>query len=263
MYTVKQLAGLAGITPRTLHHYDDIGLLKPTRIAANGYRQYDDTALFRLQQILLYRELSLELSQIKEILDGKDFDLVSALREHRQRLTEKAERLSTIIQTVDATLMHLVGEITMSNKKKAFQGFSEEQQKKYEAEAKERWGEDRVNQSVKRWNSYSEEEKQRILDEGGAIYTDIANHMHLGPQAEKIQNMLARWHQHMHYFYAPSLEVLRGLGNTYNDHPDFNATFTAIHPDLPPFLQQAINIYVDALEMEWLERELGILEDRE
>lgn len=263
MYTVKQLAQMAGITPRTLHHYDDIGLLKPTAVAANGYRQYDDAALFRLQQILLYRELDMELSQIKEILDAKDFDLVSALREHRKRLAERADRLGTIIQTVDATLMHLVGEINMSNKKKAFQGFSEEQQKKYEEEARQNWGSERVDQSVKRWNSYSEEEKKRVLEEGGAIYMDIVANMNLGPEAAEIQAMLARWHQHMHYFYEPSLEVLRGLGNMYNEHPDFNATFTAMHPDLPPFLQKAINVYVDALEMEWLERELGILEEKE
>jgi DNA-binding transcriptional MerR regulator len=250
MYTVKQLAQLAGISPRALHHYDEIGLLKPTVVAPNGYRQYDDAALFRLQQILLYRELDLELSQIKALLDDKDFDLVSALRGHRLRLAERAERLGTLIQTVDATIMHLVGEINMSNKKKAFQGFSEEQQKKYEEEARQNWGAENVDKSIKRWNSYSEEEKQRILEEGGAIYMDIVAQMPLGPQAAEIQAHLARWHQHLHYFYEPSLEVLRGLGDMYHDHPDFNATFTAMHPDLPAFLKQAITVYVDALEME-------------
>ncbi len=70
-----------------------------------------------------------------------------------------------------------------------------------------------------------------------------------------------RWHQHLRYFYEPSLEVLRGLGNAYHDHPDFNATFTAMHPDLPAFLQKAITHYVDVLEIEALERELAILEE--
>jgi hypothetical protein len=73
--------------------------------------------------------------------------------------------------------------------------------------------------------------------------------------------MLARWHQHLRYFYEPSLEVLGGLGNVYYDHPDFNATFTAIDPALPAFLKKAIAIYVDELETQWLEKELGILRE--
>ena len=78
--------------------------------------------------------------------------------------------------------------------------------------------------------------------------------------APEVQAVLVRWHQHLRYFYEPTLEILRGLGNTYNDHPGFNATFTAIHPDLPPFLQQAINHYVDVLELAEIEAELALLE---
>jgi hypothetical protein len=78
-----------------------------------------------------------------------------------------------------------------------------------------------------------------------------------------VQQILVRWHEHLHYFYEPSLEVLRGLGTMYDDHPDFNATFTAMHPDLPPFLKEAINFYVDELEDQWLRRELGLLEESE
>jgi hypothetical protein len=76
-----------------------------------------------------------------------------------------------------------------------------------------------------------------------------------------VQELLVRWHQHLHYFYVPSLDILRGLGNMYNEHPDFKASFTAIDPDLPPFLQKAINHYVDQLEDAWLRRELGLLEE--
>jgi MerR family transcriptional regulator, thiopeptide resistance regulator len=258
-YTVKQLAELAGITSRTLHHYDEIGLLKPASVGENNYRYYDEQSLFRLQQILFYREMDLDLVQIKKILDDKNFDLVSALQKHRVSLQGESARLKKLIQTIDNTILHLVGEVNMS-KKKIFEGFSEEKQKEYEKQAIENWG-DGVKESIKLWNSYSEEEKQRIHAEGGAVYTDIVAIMDKGPESPEIQAILPRWHQHLRYFYEPSLEVLRGLGNGYNESPDFNATFTAIHPDLPAFLQKAINIYVDKLEMEWLESELGILEE--
>jgi DNA-binding transcriptional MerR regulator len=92
MYTVKQIAKLAGITPRTQHHYDEIGLLKPSSVGANGYRYYDEQALLRLQQILFYREMDLDLTRIKNILDDKNFDLVSALRSHHSALEQAMTR---------------------------------------------------------------------------------------------------------------------------------------------------------------------------
>lgn len=260
MHTVKQLSQLAGVSVRTLHYYDEIGLLKPSSVGENGYRHYSDENLFRLQQILFFREMDLDLLQIKKILDNKQFDSVTALQSHRQMLQEKVTRLQTLIQTVDTTIMHLIGEVNMS-KKKIFEGFSEEKQKQYEQQAMKEYGEDSVRQSIKLWNSYTEAQKEQIKQEGSAIYLDLAANMGNGIESPEIQATLGRWHQHLRHFYEPSLEVLRGLGNTYNEHPDFNATFTAIHPDLPAFLQKAITCYVDALELEWLERELAILEE--
>jgi hypothetical protein len=146
------------------------------------------------------------------------------------------------------------------SKKKIFEGFSPEKQQHYEEEAARLWG-DSVKESTQYWNSYSEEKKQAIMQEGSAIYADIAANMSKGPESPEIQAMLARWHQHLRYFYEPSLEVLGGLGNVYYDHPDFNATFTAIDPALPAFLKKAIAIYVDELETQWLEKELGILKE--
>lgn len=259
MYTVKKLAELAGVSVRTLHYYDEIGLLKPTSVGENGYRHYSDESLFRLQQILFYRELDLDLMQIKKVIEDKNFDLVTALQSHRHILQEKIERLNVLINTVDTTIMHLVGEVNMS-KKKIFEGFSPEKQQQFEEEAANLWG-DKVKQSAQYWNSYSEEKKQQIMQEGSAIYTDIAAAMSKGPESPEIQAILVRWHQHLRYFYEPSLEVLGGLGDMYSDHPDFNATFTAIDPGLPAFLKKAIAIYVDELETQWLEKELGILKE--
>jgi DNA-binding transcriptional MerR regulator len=259
MYTVKQVSELAGVTPRTLHHYDEIGLLKPSRVESNGYRYYDEKALLRLQQILFFRELGFELDKIRQLMARKDFDLISALQSHRYRLQAKQLHTERLIRTVDATIMHLTGDVTMSEKK-IFEGFSEEKQKEYEKQAIENWG-DGVKQSIKLWNSYGKDEQQRILAESGVIFKEIADTMPQGPESEQTQAGLAKWHQHLRYFYEPTFDMLRGLGDMYNDHPDFNATFTAIDPGLPAFLKQAMNIYVDKLETEWLERELGILKE--
>jgi DNA-binding transcriptional MerR regulator len=258
-YTVKQLAEIAGVTTRTLHHYDQIGLLKPAEIAENGYRYYDEQNLLRLQQILFFRELGFELDKIKTVLEQAGFDLISALQTHRVRLQAKQLHLERLVRTVDATILHLTGEVKMSEKK-IFEGFSEEKQKEYEKQAIENWG-DGAKESIKLWNTYSKEEQQRILSESGQIFQDIAAQMQLGPASPEVQAGLARWHQHLRYFYEPTFDMLRGLGTTYNEHADFRATFAAINPGLPALLQEAMNHYVDKLETEWLERELGILKE--
>jgi DNA-binding transcriptional MerR regulator len=261
VYTVKQLSDLAGVSVRTLHYYDEIGLLKPSSVGENSYRYYEEGALLRLQQILFFREMDLGLLQIKEILDSPNFDLVEALHTHRHALQAKIDRMQSLINTVDSTIMHLVGEVTMSKKKKMFQGFTAEKEKEYEEEAKRRYGEETVAQTTRRWNSYTEEQKTQIKEEGGAIYLDLVDAMPTGHDSDQTQAILVRWHEHLRHFYEPSIEVLGGLGKTYNDDPDFNAFFTAIHSDLPEFLSKAIAVYVDKLETEWLERELGILEE--
>ena len=256
MYTVKQIANLAGVSVRTMHYYDEIDLLKPSTVGNNGYRYYSDDALFQLQQILLYREMDLDLQQIKAIMADEGFDLVTALQQHRQTLQRKLERLQTLVNTVDATILHLVGEVNMSNKN-VFEGFNEEKQKAYEQEAKEMWG-DSVTQSVKLWHSYSDERKEAVMQEGGEIYAALAENMSLGAESAQVQALLERWHEHIRNFYEPSFERLRGLGEMYHDHPDFRATFTAFHPDLPAFLKEAIAHYVDGLETAWLEKELAL-----
>ena len=100
-YTVKQLADLAGVSPRTLHYYDEIDLLSPSSVGSNGYRQYDTTAVIRLQQILFYKELGLSLKEIKALLDTPNFDELAALEAHKSRLEQKAGRILELLDTTD------------------------------------------------------------------------------------------------------------------------------------------------------------------
>lgn len=258
MYTVKQLSDLAQISVRALHYYDEIDLLKPSQVGANGYRYYDDASLLRLQQILFYREIGLELVQIRDVLDSPDFDLLAALRSHREVLVQKGNRLQNLIATIDSTMMHLAGEMDMS-KKRLFEGFSEAKQKDYEREARLQYGPDKVNESIQRWGSYSEQQREAIQIEGGDIYTDLAKAMNAGiaPQSPEVQDILVRWHQHIRYFYEPTLEILRGLAEGYNTHPDFIAFFDRVQVGLAPYLQEAILQYVDDLESAEIERMLA------
>src|SRR5690606_28913210 len=112
-YTVKQLADLAGVTPRTLHYYDQIGLLRPTWLGDNGYRYYTEESVLRLQQIMFYRELDFSLNEIQAILDEPEFDLLEALKSHKRLLQQRLGRLSELIQTIDRTVLHLQGAKTM------------------------------------------------------------------------------------------------------------------------------------------------------
>src|SRR5436853_823410 len=121
-YTVKQVAAISGVSVRTLHFYDETGLLKPAYLGANGYRFYEEAQLLALQQILFYRELGFELKQIKRILSRANFEKVAALRSHRKVLQKNLSRTRTLIETIDKTLQHLKGTKTMKTKQ-MFAGF--------------------------------------------------------------------------------------------------------------------------------------------
>lgn len=258
MYTVKQLSDLAGVSVRTLHYYDEIGLLKPSSVGANGYRRYDEAAVLRLQQILFYRELGLELLQIRDVLDAPGFDLVAALRDHRRALRGKIGRLQALVDTVDSTIQHLTGEKDVS-KKQLFKGFSKKQQKQYEREARLQYGPDNVNESVRRWASYSKAEQKAIQEQGGQVYLDFVAALKAGKAADDpdVQAIVRRWHHNIRYFYEPTPEILRGLPELYNTHPDFIAFFEKIDPRLTAYIAEAVPVYVDALETEAIEQMLA------
>jgi len=133
-HTVKQVAAMSGVSVRTLHFYDETGLLKPAYHGANGYRFYEEPQLLTLQQILFYRELGFELKEIKRILGRADFEKVAALESHRQVLEKNLTRTRTLIETIDKTIQHLKGTTKMKSEE-MFLGFSV-------AAGKDRFGED-------------------------------------------------------------------------------------------------------------------------
>jgi DNA-binding transcriptional MerR regulator len=245
MYTVKQLSTLAGVTPRTLRHYDQINLLKPESVGENGYRYYGEQSLLRLQQILFYRELGLGLEPIREMMDRPGFQVIDALEGHRESLQGRIRRLERLIQTVEETIQHLKGENFMSAKG-FFEGFSEEEQEEYARQAEQMYDPETVRESNRKWKSYSAEKKQAILDEGKQVYLDMIAAMPKGADSPEAQACVERWQKHMDYFWTPNLDQLLGLATMYGQSPDFKANFDQLHPALADFMREAVTVYVAA-----------------
>ncbi len=236
---------MAGVTPRTLHHYDDIGLLKPSRIGDNGYRYYGEDAVLRLQQILFYRELDMPLDEIKKIMSRRDFDVLKALESHKESLRKQIERMNRLLNTVNNTIIHLKGNTTMSDEK-LFEGFSEEEQEKYALEAEQLYDPEIVRESNRKWKAYSAAKKEVILAEGSAIYKDMIAVMPKGANSAEAQAIVERWRKHMDHFWTPNLEQLLGIADGYNDDPKFRANFDKMDPRLAEFMRDAVKVYVES-----------------
>ena len=243
MYTVKEFAKLAGVSVRTLHYYDELGLLKPESVGANGYRHYGDASVLKLQQILFYRELDLSLEEIKAILDSPDFNVLDALHAHREALQGRVRRLERLIRTIDTTVRQLEGRKTM-NPKGIFEGFSEQEQEKYAKEAEQMYDPETVNASNHQWKAYPPAEKERILAEGRGIINDLAKAMPQGASAPRVQAVIARWHRHLQYFWSPDDDQLLGLADLYKDDPRFKSNYETVAPGLAGFMRQAVKVYV-------------------
>ena len=244
-YTVKQLAQIAGVSVRTLHYYDQFGLLKPRSVGNNRYRYYGETELLRLQQIRFFRELSFSLEEIKSILTNPKFDILRTLEVHKATLELRAERLLDLVHTVDNTIASLKGSKIMEDKE-YFNGFSDEKQAEYQKYAEDHWDKKLVQQSAKRWGALSKAGREALLAEGGQITTEIVKAIPLGHDSIEVQGLVGDWHAYINKFYDCSFEILLGLGKAYTEHPDFITFYRKIHPDMPEFLYEAIKTYCSA-----------------
>src|SRR5829696_2685452 len=191
-YTVKRIAEIAGVSIRTLQHYDQIGLLKPSSHSAAGYRLYQETDLERLQQVLFFKELGFDLKEIKRILADPDFDRRHALVEHRKLLLERQERFGRLIQSVDRTLKAMQRGIPMNAK--MFDGFDAAQ---YEEEARERWGGTAEwDESQRRFKGYGPAEHAQIQQEGQTVLEGLVARMDRSPDDAEVQDLIDK-HYHM------------------------------------------------------------------
>lgn len=241
MYTVRQVADLAGVTPRTLHHYDSIGLLKPSSVGGNGYRYYGEEALLRLQQILVYRELGMDLDHIGRLMGKKDFSVVRALEAHRTALARRIERLQRLVTTVDRTIATQKGETTMRDEE-LFAGLTA-QEKEYAEEALEKWDPEVVKESNRRYTRLSEAEKKALKDEQASVHADWARLIGTDPGSLAARAMVERWRNSIAFFYTPTVEGLVGLARMYNDDPRFRAVYDRVDPRLAAYIRDCVEAY--------------------
>ncbi|MBP9827856.1 MerR family transcriptional regulator [Patescibacteria group bacterium] len=248
-YNIQQLATLAEVTVRTLHYYDKIGLLKPSRSAANSYRQYNEGDLLRLQQIMFFRELEFPLASIKDILDDQSFDVGKALVEHRKLIELKKKRMNSLLKTIDKTIKKIAHENTMQDNE-LYEGFSKEEQEAWNKEAKERWGDtDQYKQSVGKYESLTAEEKMQMQKDGEALMDEIVANMDKPVHSPEVQALVQRHYDSLKFFYEPNLTMYRGLADMYIGYQGdarFRAYFEKHHKDLPEFMRDAIYAYCDA-----------------
>ena len=214
-FSIKKLAQIAGVSTRTLRHYDSIGLLTALR-RDNNYRYYGTHEVLRLQQILFYKKLGLSLDEILNVFNQPDYTLIKTLKAHRQELLTKQKQFQNLLETVEHTLHYLEGNTPM-NTRKIFKGFTPDKEEQHYQEAQKRWDPKLLKSSHKCWKDYGKTRQQEIMAEGDMIYQSLVQHVDKDVEAAEVQELLSQWHQHLKYFYEPTLEMLKGLGDLYVD----------------------------------------------
>ena len=247
-YTVQKLGQLAGISTRTLRYYDEIGLLKPARINSSGYRIYGTAEVDRLQQILFYRELGVNLDSIKEIMTSEKFDGATALKEHREKLLEKREQLDLLIENVDKSIQLTERKIIMTDEEK-FEGFKQklvdDNEQKYGKEIREKYGEDAVNKSNAKVKGMTQAQYEDVTKLEEQLALSLKAAMATGNPAGELAQKAADLHRQWLSFYWDQYtkEAHAGVAQMYVDDERFTAYYDKIQPGAAVFLRDAVHIY--------------------
>jgi DNA-binding transcriptional MerR regulator len=251
--TVKQLAAISGVTVRTLHHYDEIGLLTPAAVGANGYRYYGRGELLRLQRILFHRELGVPLGSIAELLDLEGQDQIGVLRQHREKLETERERYRVLIETIDRTITDLEGGKFMANAD-LYQGFSPEKQAGYEAWLIERYGEPLrigIAHAKTSYSRLSPAGRKEFLQTQGTelqqLEEALAGALRNGidPASDGIDLLTARHRAWVAAMWGRpcSAKSYAGLADLYLAHPDFMARYESIEKGFAEYLARAMKLH--------------------
>ncbi len=252
-YTVKELADLAGVTPRTLRWYDREGLLKPLRVTAAGYRIYGPSQVDRLQLILFYRALGLELSAIRSILDDPAFDRLAALQSHLAELEIRRSHLDDLILTVQKTISEATGGTIMSDLEK-FEAFKqravEANEQSHGREIRETYGDEVMDRANARLLALTQEEYVQWKALGNEILAALAAAVRAGDapggaEGQRIAALHRRWLSYSWETYTPKAHA--GLGTLYGEDPRFTAYYDREESGCAVFLRDAILAYTNSL----------------
>ncbi|TCO48312.1 DNA-binding transcriptional MerR regulator [Kribbella antiqua] len=243
--TVSEVARLAGVSVRTLRHYDAIGLLPPGRVAPNGYRYYGRPELLRLQRILLLRELDVSLPEIGRILD-QGHDEVAALRDHRAQLLRERKRLEDVISAVDRTIAGLSGDETVTDDQ-FFAGLSAGRAR-LRRDLTERFGAavgEHFETAVRATDGWSREEYEDLADEGRRLLLRMAAARDRGVPADSAEalELMEQHYQGVLALWPADASSYHALGDLILDNADQRAIIETVDLDLPPWLSRAIKAY--------------------
>ncbi|MCB5166015.1 MerR family transcriptional regulator [Streptomyces bambusae] len=242
-YSVGQVAGFAGVTVRTLHHYDEIGLLSPGGRSGAGHRRYEDADLDRLQQILFYRELGFPLDEVAALLDDPDSDPREHLRRQHALLSGRIRRLQEMAAAVERAMEARTMSISLTPEER-FEVFGDHDPEQYEEEVQQRWGDtDAYRESARRSASYTKADWLRIKAEGEANTLRMAALLDAGADPESEAAMdVAEEHRAMitRNHYTCTYEIHRGLAEMYVADPRFTANIDKARPGLAAYTRRAI-----------------------
>lgn len=240
--TISETAKLSGVSVRTLHYYDEIGLLTPSEIISDtGYRYYDGASLARLQQILFYKELDFPLKEIVRLMNASDYNREEALRKQRELLQLKRKRLTKLISLLDANLK---GDETMG-----FDKFDtteiDNAREKYATEAADKWGHtDAYAQSRDKTAKYSSEDWKRMNEQMDDLLRQFAQHLGEDAGSEAVQKLVAQWQQYItDTSYDCTREILSGLGQMYIADQRFTQNMDKFGQGTAKLISEAIAIY--------------------
>lgn len=239
MKTVNEVSKLSGVSIRTLHYYDSIDLLHPTEVTESGYRLYDDTALERLQRILLFRELEFPLKEIKGIIDSPQFDRNKALDQQITLLQLKKEHLENLIDLARGIKMTGVKHLD-------FQAFDTSKIDEYAAEAKATWGQtEAYKEFEEKSRDWKEEDTTRISESFAKLFAQFGSMLSLPPADDKVQDLVVQLRSFItENFYNCTLEILGGLGKMYSGGGSMTENIEKMGgPGTADFCSQAIKIY--------------------
>lgn len=242
--SISEMAKISGVSVRTLHYYDEIGLLKPSEVVAeNGYRYYDEGSLERLQQILFYRELDFSLKEIVKLMNASHYNKKEALSRQRELLKLKRNRLNQLIELLSAKLE---GDATMSFKE--FDTTDIEKVKaKYAEEVQAHFGEtEAYRESQKKMAKYTKEEWQEVNGEMQSLLKEFAGCLGDNPASEKVQGLVTLWQKHItDYYYDCTKQILSGLGEMYVLDERFTKNIDKYGEGTAKFMQEAFKIYCE------------------
>ncbi|WP_428660677.1 MerR family transcriptional regulator [Runella sp.] len=249
-YSVRQLAKMAGVSVRTLHLYDQVGLLKPSVRTEAKYRMYGEKELFRLQQILFYKELDFSLQAIKSILDKPDFDLVQALESHKTELQNRQSRIADLLLTIDKTMLKLKGEIMLTHEE-LYEGFPNEKAEAYRKEAIAAYGKEPVEKSENHLRAAGKKGFETLKAEQQEITQTLLSLMKEDPKSVRVQEQIACHYANIRQFWGtagtadPQAEAYSGLGELYVNDERFTTIDGKPNPDYAHFMRDAMRFFAE------------------